>query len=202
MTVRQTRAERAATPLAREAIRKIAESSGGCLRPIQLRRTDSQTGEVTQVMVPCGATLARICPPCAERAKLLRAVQCREGWHLEAEPDLGPPGPDESQEFWLTLRCEAQLRRDRAVARARRRLNWTRCSANSMSRSPGPGSVARSPPAPAIGRTARQEGAGSGPPGAARTPRRCPRAASLRALSAGCSPPRMASRTGRRCSSP
>jgi hypothetical protein len=117
MTVRQTRAERAATPLARDAIRKIAESSGGCLRPIQLRRTDSQTGEVTQVMVPCGATLARICPPCAERAKLLRAVQCREGWHLEAEPDLGPPGPDESQEFWLTLRCEAQLRGDRAVAR-------------------------------------------------------------------------------------
>ena len=31
MTVRQTRAERAASPLARGAIRKIAEASGGCL---------------------------------------------------------------------------------------------------------------------------------------------------------------------------
>jgi hypothetical protein len=77
MTVRQTRAERAASPLARGAIRKIAEASGGCLRPVQLRRTDIQTGET--VMVPCGATLASICSPCAERTKTLRAAQCREG---------------------------------------------------------------------------------------------------------------------------
>ena len=40
-----------------------------------------------------GATLASICPPCAERAKLLRAAQCREGWHLEEEPGLARPRP-------------------------------------------------------------------------------------------------------------
>ena len=67
-------------------------------------------------MVPCGATLASICPPCAERAKALRAAQCREGWHLEDEPDLTPAAPDELQEFWLTMRAEAQLRRDQAGA--------------------------------------------------------------------------------------
>ena len=94
MTGRQTRAERAARPLARDSIRKIAESYGGCLRPVQLRRTDTVTGQVDHVMVPCGATLAGICPPCAERAKALRAVQCREGWHLETEPDLTPAAPD------------------------------------------------------------------------------------------------------------
>ena len=116
MTGRQTRAERSAYPLARDAIRKIAEASGGCLRPVQLRRTDTATGETVSVMVPCGATLASICPPCAERAKLLRAAQCREGWHLEDEPDLAPAAPDEMQEFWLTLRAEAQLRRDTAEA--------------------------------------------------------------------------------------
>lgn len=77
MTTATTRTERAATPLARDAIRKIAESYGGCLRPVQLRRTDTRTGEVAQVMVPCGATLASVCPSCAERAKALRAVQCR-----------------------------------------------------------------------------------------------------------------------------
>jgi hypothetical protein len=44
MTGRQTRAERAATPLARDAIRKIAESVGGCLRPVQLRRTGRSPG--------------------------------------------------------------------------------------------------------------------------------------------------------------
>ena len=116
MTDRQTRAERAAHPLARDSIRKIAEASGGCLRPLQLRRTDIQTGETVSVMVPCGVTLASICPPCAERAKELRAAQCREGWHLEDEPDLRPAAPDEMQEFWLTLRAEAQLRRDTAAA--------------------------------------------------------------------------------------
>jgi Replication initiator protein, pSAM2/FtsK/SpoIIIE family len=62
------------------------------------------------------ATLASICPPCAERAKMLRAIQCREGWHLEDEPDPGPPAPDETQEHWLLLRAEAQVRRDRAEA--------------------------------------------------------------------------------------
>jgi hypothetical protein len=114
MTNRQTRAERAANPLARDSIRKLAESYGGCLRPVQLLRTDTQTGETGSVMVPCGATLASICPPCAERAKTLRPVQCQEGWHLETEPDLTPPGPDKIQEYWLTLRAEAQAQRDRA----------------------------------------------------------------------------------------
>jgi hypothetical protein len=111
-----TRAERMSMPLARDSIRKIAESVGGCLRPIQMRCTDTVTGQVTQVMKPCGATLASICPPCAERAKSLRAAQCREGWHLEDEPDPGPPAPDETQEYWLILRAEAQVRRDRAEA--------------------------------------------------------------------------------------
>jgi hypothetical protein len=112
-----TRAERMAMPLARDSIRKIAETIGGCLRPIQLRRTDIVTGQVEQVMIPCGATLASICPPCAERAKMLRMVQCREGWHMEDEPDHGPSAPDETQEFWLTLRAEAQVQRDNAGAR-------------------------------------------------------------------------------------
>jgi hypothetical protein len=117
MTDTSTRAERMARPLARDSIRKIAEASGGCLRPIQLRRTDTVTGQTEQVMVPCGATLASICPPCAERAKMLRITQCREGWHLEDEPDPGPPAPDQTQEHWLTLRAEAQVQRDRAAAR-------------------------------------------------------------------------------------
>ena len=113
---RITRAERMAMPLARDSIRKIAEALGGCLRPVQLRCTDTVTGKSEQVMIPCGATLASICPPCAERAKTLRAEQCREGWHLEDEPVTGPPAPDETQEYWLTLRAEAQLTRDRAHA--------------------------------------------------------------------------------------
>ena len=116
MTDTSTRAERMARPLARDSIRKIAESLGGCLRPVQLRRTDTMTGQSEAVMIPCGATLASICPPCAERTRSLRAVQCQEGWHLENEPVAGPPAPDETQEYWLTLRAEAQVQRDRAQA--------------------------------------------------------------------------------------
>src|SRR5215831_20942808 len=112
MTERTTRADRMAQPTARDAVRAVAENHGACLRPIQLRRTNTDTGEIDQVLIPCGATLASVCPPCAERAKQLRAAQCREGWHLDTEPDLTPPGPDETQEHWLTLRAEAQARRD------------------------------------------------------------------------------------------
>src|SRR6516165_5049909 len=116
MTGRQTRAERSAYPLARDSIRKIAEASGGCLRPVQLRRTDTAIGETVSVMVPCGVTLASICPPSRSGPRHCGRAQCREGWHLEDEPDLSPAAPDEMQEFWLTLRAEAQLRRDTAEA--------------------------------------------------------------------------------------
>jgi hypothetical protein len=110
-----TRAERLATPLAREALRQVTADRGGCIRPTQLRRTDTTTGERITVLVPCGSTLETICPACARRARNLRATQCREGWHLEAEPGLTPVSPDDSQAFWLTLRAEAQVRRDQAA---------------------------------------------------------------------------------------
>jgi Replication initiator protein, pSAM2 len=74
MTGRTTRADRIAHPTAWAAVRVVAENHGACLRPVQLRRIDAATGEVEQVLVPCGATLASVCPPCAARAKNLRAV--------------------------------------------------------------------------------------------------------------------------------
>src|SRR5678809_61990 len=82
-----------AMPLAREVVKDLAVEHGACIRPIQLHRTNLDTGDVEQVLVPCGHTLAHVCPSCAERARTLRAVQCREGWHLENEPDLTPPRP-------------------------------------------------------------------------------------------------------------
>ena len=83
---RGTRAQRMAMPLARSVVRQIAAEHGACLRPVQLRRTDVSTGRVEQILVPCGHTLASVCAPCAERARVLRAAQCREGWHLDHEP--------------------------------------------------------------------------------------------------------------------
>jgi hypothetical protein len=109
-----TRAQRLTMPLGATAIRDLTEAAGGCIRPIQLRRTNNVTGEVDHQFLPCRSTLDNACPPCAKRAKSLREQQCRDGWHLEHEPDLTPAPPDETQEHWLTLRARAQVRRDKA----------------------------------------------------------------------------------------
>jgi Replication initiator protein, pSAM2 len=112
---RTTRADRMAQPTTRDAVRAVAENHGACLRPIQLRRTNTDTGEVDQVLIPCGATRADVCPPCASRAKELRAAQCREGWHLDTEPITDPPPPDEVQAMWVEHRAQAQADRDHAA---------------------------------------------------------------------------------------
>ena len=74
MTGRTTRADRLAHPTTRDAVRAVAETHGACLHPVQLRRINTGTGQIDQVLIPCGATLASKCPPCAERAKQLRAA--------------------------------------------------------------------------------------------------------------------------------
>jgi hypothetical protein len=113
---RRTRAERLAMPLARDVVKDLAIEHGACIRPVQLRRTNLDTGAVDQVLVPCGHTLASVCPACAERAKTLRAAQCREGWHLESEPVIDPDPATDDQRWWIEKRAEAQAMRDQADA--------------------------------------------------------------------------------------
>ena len=116
-TARTTRAQRMAMPLAREVVKDLAVEHGACIRPIQLRRTNLDTGEADTVLVPCGHTLAHVCPSCAERARTLRAAQCREGWHLEDEPAIIPDPATEDQKWWIEKRAEAQQLRDQAAER-------------------------------------------------------------------------------------
>jgi hypothetical protein len=113
---RTTRAQRMAMPMARQVIRDLAVEHGACIRPVQMRRTNRDTGEVEQILVPCGNTLASVCPSCAERAKTLRAGQCREGWHLEDEPDITPDPATKDQQWWVIQRAEAQQVRDLIAA--------------------------------------------------------------------------------------
>jgi len=114
VTGRPTRAERAAWPLARDVVKAVAVEHGACIRPVQLRKTDLVTGKVEQVLMPCGATLASVCPPCAERARVLRAARCREGWHLEDEPAADPHPPGDYQKWLAEKRADLQAERDRA----------------------------------------------------------------------------------------
>ena len=111
---RRTRAERLAMPLARDVVKDLAVEHGACIRPVQLRRTNLDTGAVDQVLVPCGHTLASVCPACAQRAKSLRAAQCREGWHLETEPIIEPDPATEDQKWWVEKRAVAQAMHDQA----------------------------------------------------------------------------------------
>src|SRR5215831_11126719 len=111
-----TRAQRLAMPLARDVVVDLAVEHGACIRPVQLRRTNLDTGQIDQVLVPCGHTLASVCPSCAERAKTLRAAQCREGWHLDREPIVQADEPDDVQRMWVEKRAEVQAERDHAQA--------------------------------------------------------------------------------------
>ena len=45
----------------------------------------------------------------------LAGRQCREGWHLEDEPDLSPDPATDDQQWWVVLRAEAQQSRDQAA---------------------------------------------------------------------------------------
>ena len=172
MTPRTTRAQRLAMPLARDVVRDLAAEHGGCIRPVQLRRTDLHTGQIEQVLVPCGHTLATVCPSCAERAKTLRAAQCREGWHLDTEPVITPDEPDDEQRMWVEHRAETQQERDQAEAAGQDTASWTSWPPSWTRKSPARGSAATSCPA--------GQRAVTGRPGAARTPRTCPAAPSLR----------------------
>ena len=74
-TTRTTRAERMTRPLARQVVLDLAVEHGACIRPVQLRRTNIDTGDIDQVLVPCGHTSplsARPAPnapgPCAPRS--------------------------------------------------------------------------------------------------------------------------------------
>jgi len=118
-TPRLTRAQRLAMPLARDVVTELAIAHGACIRPVQLRRTDLDTGQAEPVLVPCGHTLAAVCSPCAERNQKLRATQCREGWHLDHEPVLDPDQPTDEQLVWVEYRSKAQQWRDHAEATGR-----------------------------------------------------------------------------------
>lgn len=63
-----------------------AERVGVCIRPLLRRVTDRATGATHTVPIPCGSTREKVCKPCAEKARRLRAHQCREGWHLTQDP--------------------------------------------------------------------------------------------------------------------
>ncbi len=99
---------RARLPLTRDVIELVAVSHGVCIHPVPLRQVDPDTGQSAIVDVPCGATSTSKCPPCAERARLLRMQQCRQGWHLDEEPVVEDVDPTDEQTDLATMRADLQ----------------------------------------------------------------------------------------------
>jgi replication initiator protein RepSA len=56
--------------------------------------------------MPCGSTVESVCGPCARKARALRMVQCREGWHLTEEPTCDADEPTPEQRARLTERAD------------------------------------------------------------------------------------------------
>jgi hypothetical protein len=76
--------------LSPELVAEAATVAGVCARPVISKVTDLETGELRLVPIACGSTRQSRCPACAQRAQRLRMQQCREGWHLDTEPEWQP----------------------------------------------------------------------------------------------------------------
>src|ERR1700712_2290118 len=98
-TTRMTREQRAALPVSADVVAALAQQHGVCIRPLAMRRIDTTTGRIEVLPVPCGSTREDQCRPCADKARRLRMVQCRQGWHLGTEPAItrAQPRPEQQQ---------------------------------------------------------------------------------------------------------
>ncbi|GAA3225057.1 hypothetical protein GCM10017691_13600 [Pseudonocardia petroleophila] len=103
-------------PLARELAEAAATEVGACIRPLAVRRIDTQTGARMAVPIPCGATRATKCPPCAERARRLRMWQAQEGWHLDTDPEIVTAEPTAEQLAVIGYRADLESARAAALA--------------------------------------------------------------------------------------
>jgi hypothetical protein len=103
---RLTRAQQAVLPLTADVAQALAEQHGVCIRPLAMRRIDTTTGRVDIVPVPCGSTREDQCPPCADKARRLRMVQCRQGWHLETEPITDRATPSDDHKELMATRAD------------------------------------------------------------------------------------------------
>ena len=115
-TGKTTRVQRMAMPLAREVVQRPGRRARRVhppdpAPPHQPGHRRNRDRCSSRAGTP-SATSAR---PAPNGPRTLRAAQCREGWHLEDEPDLTPDPATDDQQWWVVLRSEAQQSRDQAA---------------------------------------------------------------------------------------
>ena len=125
MAERDARDAGAAEPVfTAQFVYDYAAKNAVCVRPLLRQVTDRETGDVRRLVIPCGSTREVVCPPCAEKARLLRMQQCAEGWHLEEDPLAdGTADPedlaDESEDQADDLDSDSAVGAGQATRRAR-----------------------------------------------------------------------------------
>jgi replication initiator protein RepSA len=110
-----------APQISQEMVRDAALAAGVCARPVIAQVTDTATGETDLVPIACGSTRENRCPPCADKARRVRMQQCREGWHLDTEPEHDPAPDDDPEEEPPELEPQGAGPEDRRVRSTRRR---------------------------------------------------------------------------------
>ncbi|MEU4839830.1 replication initiator [Nocardia testacea] len=104
--VRQTAAQRRSLPDFRDVAEELAQKEHICIRPIPMLAYNPKTLTEEYIAAPCKSTVASVCPACAEKARFLRITQCREGWHLDHEPETDKTTPTEHQTALLAARAD------------------------------------------------------------------------------------------------
>ncbi|WP_440070395.1 replication initiator [Streptosporangium sp. OZ121] len=111
-------------PVALDVAIEVAKLNGVCIRPIEMRRLDTHTGQSEPFDIPCGTTQEAKCPPCAKRNQQLRRAQCREGWHLDHEPVAEPHPSTDDQKWLIEFRADVEAKRDEAERDGEDTRDW------------------------------------------------------------------------------
>ena len=149
MTQPGTRAQRLAMPLARDVVRELAITHGGCVRPSSYAAPTWTPARPNPCSSPAGTPSPRSAPPAPNGPSPCGRRSAAKAGTSTTSPSSRPTTPDDEQRMWVELRSHAQRaagpgRRGRAGHAPR----TTRRSGTWTSRSPGPGCAATcSPPA-------------------------------------------------------
>src|SRR4029453_10534502 len=81
-----------------EVIREAALLVGVCAHPVIARVSDIESGEVRIVPISGGSARENLFPPGAVWGRRVRIQQCREGWHLDTEPEHQLPDDADEEE--------------------------------------------------------------------------------------------------------
>ena len=135
-TTRTTRAQRLAMPLAREVVQDLAVEHGACIRPVQLRRTNLDSGEVEQVLVPCGHTLASVCPSSRNGRGRCGRRNAGKAGTSSTNPSPTPTPPPTTSAGGSRPVPKPSSSATRPPAMGRTRTTWTSSSPNWTMKSP------------------------------------------------------------------